>query len=302
MGARSHGSAMDQNERQHRGPSPVRATRQGKRVAPSKARTKQVKAARDGGPDRLKGMARSFAVLDYLASSPGRIVDVTRGLDLPWATVHRTIIQLEKAQFLRRDPETHRYEIGPRLWYVGSAYLANHRVLKAAMPYLNQSQDNEGVAVQIVERIGFQSVAVYSAQRLTEDITKAHYGYHFPLHCGSKGQVLLAYEEPAFIEAYLARDLERLTSETITDPHVLRARLAEIREAGFALTVADVQPFTGSMAAPIRDASGRVATALCYVFRKALARNNARREELQDHLIHTAHSISIDLGWRPGQP
>src|SRR5436190_24062409 len=96
-------------------------------------------------PPPLRGMARSFAVLEYLAVSPGRVVDVTRGLGLPWATVHRTITQLEKAHFLRRDPKTLRFEIGPRLWHVGSAYLANHAVLKVAMPYLSQFQA-EGVA------------------------------------------------------------------------------------------------------------------------------------------------------------
>ena len=250
-------------------------------------------------PTPLRGMARSFAVLEYLAVSPGRVVDVTRDLGLPWATVHRTITQLEKAQFLRRDPKTLRFEIGPRLWHIGSAYLANHRVLKVAMPYLSQFQEAEGVAVQIAERTGNLAVAIYSAQRLAEDITKAHYGYHFPLHCGSKGQLLLAFEDPTFIEAYLSRDLERLTSETITDPDLLRAELAKIRRAGMAITVADVQPFTGSMAAPIRDGSGRVIASLCFIYRKALARNDKRREELQDQLLHMAHSISIDLGWRP---
>ena len=110
---------------------------------------------------------------------------------------------------------------------------------------LAQLHGAEGIAVQIAERIGFQAVAVYSAQRLADDITKAHYGYHFPLHCGSKGQVLLAYEEPSFIESYLERDLERLTSETITDPVLLRALLAKIRHLEIAITVADVQPFTG---------------------------------------------------------
>ena len=248
---------------------------------------------------QLRGMARSFAVLDYLAATPSRVVDVTRGLGLPWATVHRTIIQLEKAQFLRRDPETNRYEIGPRLWYIGSAYLANHRVLKAAMPYLSRSHEIEGVVVQIVERIGNQSVVTYSAQRLAEDITKAHYGFHFPLHCGSKGRVLLAFQDPAFIAGYLARDLERLTSETITDPKELRAELQRIRAEDFSLTIADVQPFTGSMAAPIREASGRVVAALCFVFRKKLVQNQKRREDLRDRLIHMAHSISMDLGWRP---
>ncbi|MCC5655336.1 IclR family transcriptional regulator C-terminal domain-containing protein [Nostoc sp. XA013] len=134
-----------------------------------------------------------------------------------------------------------------------------------------------------------------------EDITKAHYGHHFPLHCGSKGQILLAYEDPAFIALYLKRNLEKLTSETITDPVELRKRLAEIREAGFAQTVADVQPFTGSLAAPIRDSSGRVVASLCFVFRKTMLRNEKRREELQERIVHTAHSISFDLGWRPGQ-
>ena len=69
-------------------------------------------------------MSRSYAVLDYLAASPSRVVDVTRALNLPWATVHRTIVQLEKAQFLKRNPDSNRYQIGPRLWYIGSAYLA----------------------------------------------------------------------------------------------------------------------------------------------------------------------------------
>lgn len=246
-------------------------------------------------------MVRSFAVLEYLAASPSRVVEVTRALNLPWATVHRTIIQLEKAQFLRRDLETNRYEIGPRLWYVGSAYLANHRVLKAAMPYLSRLETVEGVAMQIVERIGWQSVAIYSHQRVDEDITKAHYGHHFPLHCSSKGHVLLANEDPAFIEAYLKRDLERLTSETITDADVLRDVLRKVRDSDFSLTVADVQLFTGSMSAPIRDATGRVIACLSFVFRKTLLKNEKRRDELQEKLLQAAHSISLDLGWRPGQ-
>lgn len=249
----------------------------------------------------LRGMVRSFAVLEYLADQPSRVVEVTRALNLPWATVHRTIVQLEKAQFLRRDPETNRYEIGPRLWYVGSAYLANHRVLKVAMPYLSRLDTVEGVAMQVAERIGWQSVAIYSHQRVEEDITKAHYGYHFPLHTSSKGHVLLANADPAFIEAYLKRDLERLTAETITDPEALREVLDKVREADFSLTVADVQLFTGSMSAPVRDATGNVIACLAFVFRKTLLKNEKRRDELQEKLMQAAHSVSLDLGWRPGQ-
>jgi DNA-binding IclR family transcriptional regulator len=182
----------------------------------------------DGG-DPLRGMDRSFAVLELIAAQPARIVDITKLLGLPWATVHRTMTQLERAQFLRKDPETNRFEIGPRLWHIGSAYLSNHRVLNAALSYLSQSQDIEGIAVQICERVGNQAVAIHSAQRLAEDITKAHFGFHFPLHCGSKGQVLLAYEDAAVVDAYLKRPLEKLTNETVTEPARLRTILGDIR-------------------------------------------------------------------------
>ncbi|WP_379067423.1 IclR family transcriptional regulator [Mesorhizobium sp. UC22_110] len=273
----------------------------GNQAATKSAGAKGGDETTDGSEDALRGMARSFAVLELLASSPGRVVDVTRQLNLPWATVHRTIVQLEQARFLRRDPASNRYEIGPRMWFLGSAYLANHRVLRTAMPYLARLEGEEGIAMQIVERIGYQSVAIYSHQRVDEDITKAHYGYHFPLHCGSKGQVLLAHESPSFIDEYLGRDLERLTPDTITDPAQLRDILETIRHDGFSLTVADVQPFTGSLAAPIRDADGTVISTLCFVFRKALAKNTARREDLTDKLLQASQSISIDLGWRPGQ-
>ena len=255
----------------------------------------------DESAESLRGMDRSFAVLEYIASQPSRVVDVTKVLGLPWATVHRTMTQLEKAQFLRKDPETNRFEIGPKLWHIGSAYLANHRVLNTSLSYLSQSQDIEGIAVQICERIGNQAVAIYSAQRLAEDITKAHFGFHFPLHCGSKGQILLAFETPGFIDAYLARPLEKLTNETVTDPDTLRTMLDGIRKKELAFTVGDVQPFTGSLAAPIRDGTGQVVASLCFVFRKSLLKNEKRMEELQDRIVHTAHSISFDLGWRPGQ-
>ncbi len=253
----------------------------------------------DGNAAKLRGIPRVFTIIEHLAARPGRIIDVTNELGLPWATVHRTITQLAKANFLRRDPETNRYEIGPALWHAGTAYVANHRVLRAAMPYLYKAEQIHGIAVQLTERIGYQAVNLYSAQPYATDISKAQYGYHFPLHCGSKGKVLLAFAEPEFIEKYLNRPLEKLTDFSVTDPAVLRQELGDVRRRGYSVTVADVQPFTGSIAAPVRDASGNVAAAVCFLGRKALIQNKQRREELLEHLQHAAHSASIDLGWRP---
>ena len=256
-------------------------------------------------PDRPaatpRGMERSFAILEYIAEKPARVVDVTRDLDLPWATVHRTISQLEKAQFLRRDPQTSRFEIGPRLWHIGSAYLANNATLKSALGYLSQERSIKDVAVQIVERMGNHSVVIHAEQRQTEEITKATYGYHFPLHCGSKGWVLLAHEDEAFIDRYLGRDLERMTAQTITDPDRLRRELENVRHQGYAVTRADVQLFTGSMAAPVFDAEGQAVGCICFVYLNKVAADPNRIEALVEDLLKMATSISFDLGWNPGR-
>src|SRR4051812_13898959 len=68
----------------------------------------------------LRGMSRTLAIIEHLAVYPGRIIDVTNALGLPWATVHRIISQLTKANFLKRDQATKRFEIGPALWYAGT--------------------------------------------------------------------------------------------------------------------------------------------------------------------------------------
>jgi DNA-binding IclR family transcriptional regulator len=251
------------------------------------------------GVEDLRGMARALAIIEHLAVRPGRVVDVTHDLRLPCATVHRIIAQLTKADFLRRDPETKRYEIGPALWFAGATYMANHRVLRAALPYLHKAEQISGIAVQLAERVGRQAVAIYSAQPYATNIAKAQYGYHFPLHCGSKGRVLLAFAGPEFVKQYLHRPLEKLTDATLTDPDELRRELERIRQSGYSITVADVQPFTGSMAAPIRDASGTVVASLCFIARKTLIQNVQRRDTLLEHLLHAAHLASMDLGWRP---
>jgi DNA-binding IclR family transcriptional regulator len=249
----------------------------------------------------LPGFARSAAVLEVIAARPSRIVEVTKELGLPWATVHRTIKSLEKERFIDRNPETGRYEIGARMWHIGSSYLANNRALSAAITYLAQERNIKHVDIQLVERIENYSVVTHAEKRQTQPISKAQYGFHIPLHAGSKGWVLLAHEDPEFIDAYLRRPLERLTPATTTDPSILRSKLDGVRDLGYAFTVGDVQPFTGSLAAPIIGSTGDVVACICFVFLAHVATNEDMIADLKEKLLLMTHTVSMELGWRPGQ-
>ncbi len=261
-------------------------------------------AAQKGNDERgapaLKGVRRALEVLEHLAIHQGRATDVAEALGVSWTTLYRTLSQLEQDGFLARDADTNRYGIGPRMWFIGTSYLTNHTVVEVAQPYLETSIEGIDFTVQLVERSGRLSVVLYSRHTTGEVITKATYGYHFPLHCGSKGQVLLAHAEPDYIDEYLSGDLEKLTPDTETDSKALRAILTDIREQGYARTVADVQRFTGSLAAPVFDRNDRVVASVCFICVRSVFRDEMREALLREELLRTSNSISFALGWRPG--
>ncbi|MBT5675137.1 MAG: IclR family transcriptional regulator [Rhodospirillaceae bacterium] len=263
-------------------------------MAPRKQNTQSDKAP------ALKGVRRSLQVLEYIALNPGRATDVAEGLNVSWATLHRTLSELEQGGFIARDADSNRYSIGPRMWFIGTAYLAEHKMLEAARPYLDAAAEAGDYTVQLVERSGRLAVTLYSYQTAGEVITKSTYGYHFPLHCGSKGQVLLAYSTPADIEEFLAGPLESLTPETVTQPKQLRKTLKEIKSQGYAQTVGDVQQFTGSLSAPVFDRAQQAVGAVCFITKRSAFRDAETLEEILETLLRTAHSTSLALGWRPG--
>jgi len=249
---------------------------------------------------RLQGVSRALRVMELIARRPMRASEAAEALGMSWATLHRTLSQLVEDEFLERDANGV-FRIGRRTWLLGSTYLVGHRLLDLAMPLLTRaSQDAPYAVFQLVERSEGMSVVLYSHEAQSgEIITRTTYGYHFPLHTGSKGHVLLAYAPEEFIENYLSGELVSLTPSTVTDPDRLREILATVRRQGYARTVGDVQTFTGSVAAPVFDAGGQVVAAVCAVVSRTHMDEGPREAALVDTVLRLAQALSLGLGWQP---
>lgn len=251
-----------------------------------------------GKPSGLQGVDRALAILELLADAPMRAKDIADALDLKWSTAHRTLVHLRETGCLVRDEATGLYHIGPRIYFIGSSYIATLPLVTAARAYLRAAVRQTGTVAQVAgvyDRYSMNLLIVESEEILVE---RSSINFHFPLHCGSKGQVLLAFASDEFVDSYLKGPLEPLTRRTVTDPDELRSRLGSIRERDYALTKGDVQLSTGSVAAPIRDAAGNVIASV------TLIANYGEFDEkvtaLIDAVMNTARSISLQLGWRPG--
>ncbi len=255
-------------------------------------------AADEAGYANLQGVGRAMAVLERLAEGGMRPKELSNALGLKWTTLYRTLAYLSDHGYLERDDTSGVYYVGARLYYIGSSYVNHIPMLQGAPQYLKAAADELGATAQLCQRADRRSMVLLVAEPAGgEYIPKTTIGYHFPLHCGAKGLVLLAYANPELIESYLAEPLQRLTPHTITDPETLRERLEEIRSNGYAVSRRDVQLSTAAAACPVVDASGSVTSSLSLIVSNAeFARKEAR---LVDAASRAAQAISMLNGWRP---
>jgi DNA-binding IclR family transcriptional regulator len=77
-----------------------------------------------------------------------------------------------------------------------------------------------------------------------------------PVHSTALGRAILAYYDEDAVEAVIASGLERRTANTITDPELFRANLAEIKKRGFAVDDIENEEGIRCVAAPVFDHNG----------------------------------------------
>jgi DNA-binding IclR family transcriptional regulator len=208
---------------------------------------------------------RALAVLTaFSAQHPQlRLSQISRRAALPLTTTHRLVGELTRWGALERDDDGS-YRIGLRLWEVAS--LAPHSVglREAALPILGDLYEATHQNVQLAVLDGTDAVYIerISGREAVHVVTRV--GGRLPLHATGVGRVLLAYAPDELIERVLAGPLRRYTERTVTDPVRLRRELAEVRRTGVAISRAQIELISTSIAAPIR-VNGQVVAALSVV-------------------------------------
>jgi DNA-binding IclR family transcriptional regulator len=122
-----------------------------------------------------------------------------------------------------------------------------------------------------------------------------------PCHSTGVGKATLAFQPPAVIERVMALGMQRFTRNTIVDPEALRQELAAIRARGYAIDDCEHEADLRCVAAPIRNAAGRVFAAIS-VTGNTRRMEQHRTEDLAALVISHALQISAQLGYRPDAP
>lgn len=246
--------------------------------------------------EHVQSVERATRVLQVLAEggwSMG-VSDIARTAGLGKSTTHRLLASLIRADFVRLDPSTRQYSLGPGLMQLTTSWLQGIDVRNAAIPHLRTLRQRTRETVSLNVRDGDRRVAVERLDTSHEVRFVVELGRALPLHVGAGGKAILAN----------LPDDERddIVARTQLDEHAARdllGTLAAIRRLGVACSSGERLPGTRSIAAPVFDADGTVVASVSILSIQSRL-EGVDEAPLREMTRASAAEVSSALGWSGG--
>lgn len=238
-----------------------------------------------------------MSVLAAFSSTKAELTlsDIARRADLPLTTAHRIVAELTRWGALERTGRGC-YQVGLRLWEIGSLAPRGHGLRDTAMPFLEDLHEATRQNVQFAVLDGMEVVYVERLSTRHAVEVASRVGGRLPVHATGVGLVLLAYADVEFQERVLAAPMRRFTEKTIDTPDRLRRVLADVRKRRLAISDGQITLDALSVAAPVLDGQDQVVAALSVV----VPNDHAPREYIPA-VQAAARGISRGLGWSPAR-
>lgn len=214
--------------------------------------------------------SKSFKLLQAVVDSGAGGVafsEVVRKTSLPKSTAHRLLNELVELGALRFDVDSKSYHGGLLLARLGGNVTASYDIRQTVRPYLEELQATTGHTCTLGIRNGKEGVYIDKIEsddfriRLHSEVGKS-----FPLYCTGIGKALLAQLSAREFGECLPKRLSAYTRHTITTRSALKAELATVRRAGFAIDDGEITRGMLCIAAPVFGPDGNVAGALSCTF------------------------------------
>jgi IclR family transcriptional regulator, KDG regulon repressor len=219
-------------------------------------------------------------------------------LDLPRATVLRLCSTLVKYSFLRQDPESKRYSLGLRLFELGSVVFNSFSLRKIASHHLSKLRVTLGKTVFLGVIDNDDLLYIDKKEDSTNPVRfTSEVGRRRPPNWGMVGPMIMAFMPDDEINRILEHRPMLITAKrSLTTKEELIKWLHEIREQGYAVDYETAIDGISGVAAPVRDATGKVIAAIGVAF-IASSEDSQGFERVLRETLATARAISEELGF-----
>ncbi|HET7579200.1 MAG TPA: IclR family transcriptional regulator [Bacillales bacterium] len=193
------------------------------------------------------------------------ISDLAVSLGLGKSTVSRLMSTLASEEFVIKDPDTHRFRLGLSVLTLGGIITSNLEINKEAAPVVNHLVNDLDETAHLAILDGTDTIYIHKEECNHSIRILTYLGKRNPAYCTSSGKVLLAHSDEDVVEKVVENGLEKYAKNTITDPNKLCSALKKIKERGYASSTDEILEGVTSIAAPIRNYTGKVVAAITVV-------------------------------------
>src|SRR6185295_15372859 len=209
--------------------------------------------------DSVKSVTKVLDILEHLGSAQRAVSvsELARMTGLNVSTAFRLLQTLMARGYVEQQASDRGYQLGPRIFQMGSAYLQGSDLAAIARPHLEALRDDvgetaylvifsQGEIVQLCKADGKQAVSASVRSMVRE-----------PAYCTATGKVLLSGLAQEAFDKYVATvALQTFTPQTTTSKAQLRREIAKVRQQGFALDAEEFVPNLCCVSVPVFDRDG----------------------------------------------
>lgn len=242
----------------------------------------------------VEAVTKTIAIVDELATQGrARVTELAADVELPASTVHNHLSTLVQEGLVAKEGDF--YHLSATFLKYGNRVKGRRQVYELADTYLDQLVESTDLrAVFIIEEHGY---GVFLHMRSGEHAKWDHYeeGEREYLHLLAAGKAIMSELPESRVDEIIDRHgLPGRTSKSITDRDDLIGELAEIRETGVAVNVAENMDNVTAIGAPITDSNGRVLGGMS-LSGATYSITEARLEgELKNALLGTINELELE--------
>jgi DNA-binding IclR family transcriptional regulator len=223
--------------------------------------------------------------------------ELARRLKLPRSTIFRLLTTLETMGFVNRIGNE--YRLGMAVLRLGFEYLASLELTELGQPMLNRLCDEIRYPCNLVVRDGRSIVYVAKVSPSTLLTSTVNVGTRLPAHATVLGRILLQDLSLSELrELYPEEHLESFSPNTPKTVLELFDLVQSDRLRGFVQGEGFFESTISTVAAPVRDHSGRVVAAMGATIPSAHI-DPSRIDGLVSAVRHSADELSHLLNYTP---
>ncbi|QIB08024.1 IclR family transcriptional regulator [Pseudomonas fluorescens] len=224
------------------------------------------------------------------------LADIAQAAEINKSSAQRMIHTLEELGYVRKHPQTKRFQLTPKVMEIGYNYLAADTLVDVANPFLAELAQATGETTNLTEPDGLDMV--YVARFVAPKFIPIHMpiGSRIPMYCTGSGRAFLSAQPDDELAATLqASDRKRHTQYTLTEIDDIIEQIEITRRRGYAINKEELFLGDMSIAAPIIGSQGLPVAAVHVVVPNSRWTMEEAERKLAPAVIECARAIRSSI-------